>query len=110
MAVNSDLMRGVAEPVILNLLNNKKMYGYEIIKFVNEKTNNAFQWKEGTLYPCLHRLEAAKFIESEWQIADNNKPRKYYTLTKKGAIALLEKKEEWAIFAKSVHVLLSATA
>ena len=110
MAVNSDLMRGVAEPIILNLLNNKKMYGYEIIKVVNEKSNNAFQWKEGTLYPCLHRLEAANFIVSEWQIAENNKPRKYYTLTKKGATALVEKKEEWSIFTKSVHVLLSATA
>jgi len=110
MTVNSDLMRGVAEPVILNLLNSKKMYGYEIIKVVNEKTNNAFQWKEGTLYPCLHRLEAAKLIESEWQIAENNKPRKYCTLTRKGAAALAEKKEEWAVFAKSVNVLLSATA
>lgn len=110
MATSSDLMRGVAEPVILNLLNNKTMYGYEIIKFVNEKTKNAFQWKEGTLYPCLHRLEAAKLIESEWQIANNNKPRKYYTLTRKGVAALVERKEEWAIFAKSVNVLLSATA
>jgi PadR family transcriptional regulator len=109
MAVNSDLMRGVAEPVILNFLNKKKMYGYEIIKLVNEKTNNAFQWKEGTLYPCLHRLEAAKLIESEWQIAGNNKARKYYTLTRKGAAILVEKKEEWAVFAKSVNVLLSAT-
>ena len=109
MAINSNLMRGVAEPVILNLLNNKKMYGYEIIKFVNEKTNNAFQWKEGTLYPCLHRLEAAKLIKSEWQIAENGKARKYYTLTRKGVTALVEKKEEWAVFAKSVNVLLSAT-
>ena len=107
---NSDLMRGVAEPIILNFLNNKKMYGYEIIKLVNEKTNNAFQWKEGTLYPCLHRLEAAKLIESEWQIAENSKPRKYYTLTRKGAAILVEKKAEWAVFAKSVNVLLNATA
>jgi DNA-binding PadR family transcriptional regulator len=110
MTVNSDLMRGIAEPIILNLLNNKKMYGYEIIKFVNEKSNNAFQWKEGTLYPCLHRLESAKLIESEWQIAENGKPRKYYTLTRKGAAALAEKKEEWNVFAKSVNALLSVTA
>lgn len=108
MAVNSDLMRGIAEPVILNLLSNNKMYGYEIIKFVNEKSNNAFQWKEGTLYPCLHRLESAGLIESEWQIAENGKPRKYYALTRKGAAALAQKKEEWSVFAKSVNILLSA--
>ena len=57
MAVNSDLMRGVAEPVILKLLAERTMYGYEIIRLVNERTNGAFEWKEGTLYPCLHRLE-----------------------------------------------------
>lgn len=108
MSINGDLMRGIAEPVILNLLNSKTMYGYEIIKLVNEKTNNAFQWKEGTLYPCLHRLEAAKLIESQWQIADNGKRRKYYALTKKGAAVLADKKAEWSVFARSVEVLLMA--
>lgn len=108
MAVNTDMMRGIAEPIILKLLNNKKMYGYEIIKVVNEKTENAFQWKEGTLYPCLHRLEADGLIESEWQIAENSKPRKYYTLTKKGAAEMVAKVEEWSHFAKAVNALLFA--
>jgi DNA-binding PadR family transcriptional regulator len=108
MAVNNDMMRGIAEPIILKLLNNKKMYGYEIIKVVNEKTENAFQWKEGTLYPCLHRLEADGLIESEWQIAENSKPRKYYTLTKKGAAEMAAKVEEWSHFAKAVNALLFA--
>jgi len=106
MAIGKELTRGVAEPIILNLLNNKKMYGYEIIKVVNEKTNNAFQWKEGTLYPCLHRLEAAGLIKNEWQIANNGKPRKYYTLTRKGATELAAKQHEWHLFAKSVNLLL----
>lgn len=109
MSVNSDLMRGVAEPIILNLLNTQKMYGYDIIKVVNEKTNNAFQWKEGTIYPCLHRLEASGLIESEWQIAENCKPRKYYSLTRKGYTTLMAKKEEWNIFAHSVNLLLSVS-
>ncbi len=108
MAVNNDMMRGIAEPIILKLLNNKKMYGYEIIKVVNEKTENAFQWKEGTLYPCLHRLEADGLIESEWQIAENSKPRKYYTLTKKGATEMAAKVEEWSHFSKAVNALLFA--
>ncbi|MFA7231228.1 MAG: PadR family transcriptional regulator [Victivallaceae bacterium] len=108
MAINSDMMRGVAEPIILKLLNYKKMYGYEIIKVVNEKTDNAFQWKEGTLYPCLHRLEASGLIESEWQTAESGKPRKYYTLTKKGMAEMAAKVEEWSHFSKTVNVLLFA--
>ena len=59
MAKNQDVLRGISETVILKLLSERSMYGYEIIKLVNERTDGAFQWKEGTLYPCLHRLEEA---------------------------------------------------
>ncbi len=108
MPVNSDMMRGVAEPIILNLLSTKEMYGYEIIKVVNEKTNGAFQWKEGTLYPCLHRLEAKDLITSKWITADNGKPRKYYVLTKKGKAAVSEKVNELHEFCDAVSILLMA--
>ena len=73
MAFDSDLMRATAETIILRLLNERRMYGYEIIKIVNERTDGAFQWKEGTLYPCLHRLEGAGLIASEWQDGDAGK-------------------------------------
>ena len=62
MVLNSDLMRGVAEPVILRLLAERMMYGYEIIRQVNERTNGEFQWKEGTLYPILHGLERDGYV------------------------------------------------
>ena len=54
MIQNSELMKGIAPAVILKLLSQRSMYGYEIIRLVNEKTNGEFQWKEGALYPCLH--------------------------------------------------------
>lgn len=108
MTVNSDMMRGVAEPIILNLLNKQEMYGYEIIKLVNEKTNGAFQWKEGTLYPCLHRLESKGLIQSKWVTSDTGKPRKYYVLTQHGKAAVKEKIHEWSEFSSAVNALLMA--
>jgi len=108
MAVNSDIMRGVAEPVILNLLNTKEMYGYEIIKTVNERTEGAFQWREGMLYPCLHRLESKGLITSSWVTAENGKPRKYYALTRKGRAAVGEKVQELHDLCNAVHSLLMA--
>lgn len=107
MAVNSDLMRGVAEPVILKLLAERTMYGYEIIRLVNERTNGAFEWKEGTLYPCLHRLEEQGLIESSWQLA-GAKPRKYYSITRKGIAAMEEKAREAKEFVGALHLLLGA--
>lgn len=104
---NSDLMRGIVEPIILKLLSERTMYGYEIIKVVNEKTNGAFEWKEGTLYPCLHRLEGKGLVESSWN-TEGAKPRKYYALTRKGLAEVAEKVTEWQQFAHSVNVLLLA--
>ena len=81
MDIESDLTRSVIRPIMLSLLAERPMYGYEIIRVVNERSGNEFQWKEGTLYPCLHRLEAARLISSEWQVAENGQRRKYYTVT-----------------------------
>lgn len=106
MAMNSDLMRGVVDPIVLKLVSGKAMYGYEIIKVVNQETNNEFEWKEGTLYPCLHRLESEGLIISEWVTEGNVRPRKYYSITKKGIGIMQQKVEEWGTFAKSVNALL----
>ncbi|QSH42336.1 PadR family transcriptional regulator [Lentisphaerota bacterium ZTH] len=105
MKIDSDLMRGVTPSVILNLLKARKMYGYEMIKVVNERTNNVFQWKEGSLYPCLHKLESSKLIQSEWLTAANGKRRKYYSLTSNGLEVLDAKKAELNLFLHSVNTL-----
>lgn len=105
MAINSDLMRGAAEPVILKLLSGRAMYGYEIIRQVNERTNGEFQWKEGTLYPCLHRLEDQGLLQSSWELTET-KPRRYYTITRKGAAAMQEKVAEARKFVGALNLLL----
>lgn len=110
MTFNSDLVRGTVETIVLNLLCERRMYGYEIIKLVNERTNNAFEWKEGTLYPCLHRLEGAGIIASEWVEAENGKQRKYYHLTRKGAACCQERLAEWQSFSTAMGALLAQPA
>ena len=105
MGRNSDLMRGAAEPVVLKLLSERMMYGYEIIRLVNERTNGAFQWKEGTLYPCLHRLEEQGLIRSRWELS-GPKPRRYYSITGKGKAAMQEKVEDAKCFAGALTLLL----
>ena len=106
MVLNSDLMRGVAEPVILRLLAERMMYGYEIIRQVNERTNGYFEWKEGSLYPCLHRLEGDGLIVSS-SVEYNGKIRKYYSLSLKGKRAAEEQIEEGRKFCHAVTLLLS---
>ena len=110
MPFNSDLIRGSTETIVLHLLHERRMYGYEIIKLVNERTDNAFEWKEGTLYPCLHRLEGAGVIASEWVEAENGKHRKYYHLTHKGRAFCRERVAEWNAFSTAMSALLMQPA
>jgi len=106
MQFDSDLLRGTVETIILRMLNERRMYGYEIIKLVNERTDGAFAWKEGTLYPCLHRMEGDGTIVSEWVEGENGKFRKYYHLTRRGEALCKEKAEEWKAFSTAMNTLL----
>jgi len=110
MEFDANLLRGTVDSIILKLVAERARYGYEIIKVINERTQGAFEWKEGTLYPCLHRLESAGLIESEWQEAGNGRKRKYYTLTRTGAAQLKGKVSEWSAFSVAVNALLIAQA
>lgn len=60
MKVNKELLKGSTSILILSLLNNRPMYGYELIRVMEEKSNGVFSLKEGTLYPLLHSLEKIK--------------------------------------------------
>ena len=110
MEFNANLLKGTVDPILLRLVSERAMYGYEIIKVVNERTQGAFEWKEGTLYPCLHRLESAGLIESEWHESESGRKRKYYMITRKGATMLQEKVGEWTAFSVAVNALLMAQA
>ena len=105
MAIEKSLVSGSMTMLILKLLSEKDMYGYEMIKKLKEKSENVFELKEGTLYPILHGLEENGFITSYWD-ETTAKKRKYYAITEKGKKQLKEKKEEWKIFSNGInHVL-----
>jgi DNA-binding PadR family transcriptional regulator len=106
MDYDPNLTRSMVEPIVLQLVAEKQRYGYEIIKVVNERTNGAFEWKEGTLYPCLHRMESEGLIKSFWEVAENGRKRKYYGITRKGKAALTEKAVEWSSFSAAVNAVL----
>lgn len=102
MKVSKELTKGSTVVLILSLLEKKAMYGYEMIKEVDRKSNGVFKFKEGTLYPILHSLENDGIVESYWDEGDGGRKRKYYRITKKGSGFLSEKKKEWETFRSAV--------
>jgi len=103
MKVNKEFMKGSTSILILSLLLEKDMYGYQITKTLKERSENIFELKEGTLYPMLHGLENENAISAYWVDADNGKRRKYYSITKDGRKLLKHKKSEWEVYTKAVN-------
>ena len=70
--------------LLLKLLEEEDMYGYQMIRKLEERSNQVFSLKEGTLYPILHSLEEQEAVEGYERQAETGRMRKYYRLTKKG--------------------------
>lgn len=107
MRVNKELLKGSSVPIILALLEKKAMYGYEMIKEIEVHSEGIFAFKEGTLYPILHQMEAQGWVEAYWEQQEESKrKRKYYQITTNGLKQLEEKKEEWLVFRNTIDRVL----
>ncbi len=89
------LVTASLRPIILTLLDEKPMYGYEIIQRVHAISEGQIQWPPGKLYPLLHSLENKGLIEAFWQPSEEGPDRKYYRPTKQGQAALVREKQSW---------------
>jgi PadR family transcriptional regulator PadR len=105
-STDRELKRGTLEMILLRLLSQRPMYGYEIVTTLEKQGGSQFQLKEGTLYPVLYRLEDAGFIKARWETVERGVPRKYYELTETGTEQLQLLVKEWHEFAAAVKRLL----
>lgn len=103
--MDKELLKGSTSMLVLSLLEKQNMYGYQMIKELDKKSNNLFELKEGTLYPILHLLEEKNYISSYWD-ESTSKKRKYYFITKEGRTHLKSKKEDWKIYIKGVNQVI----
>ena len=106
MKIDKGLIGGSTTLLLLSLLSEADKYGYEIIKELEHRSDKTFQFKEGTLYPVLHKLENSGYIKSYMATGDTGRKRKYYKITKNGVKQLAEEKEKWAVFTTSVNKVL----
>src|SRR6185312_4743778 len=95
----SERQRGSAEILVLALLRDRAMYGYEIIRELAERSEGYFTMEEGHLYPILHRLERQGLAQTEWRQVDGRR-RRYYALTRDGLAALNGASSDWETFAR----------
>ncbi len=101
-----DFRKGSTRVLILNMLAERPMYGYQIAKELKRRSQGYFAFKEGTLYPALHRLEKEGLLRSEWQVVEKGPSRKYYHITEEGKKALADSAEEWTTFSQRLLSIL----
>jgi len=106
--IDRQFLKGSISLLLLNLLSRGEMYGYEIFQEASRRSGNAFEFKEGTLYPALHQLEKKGQIRSAWRTAENGRERKYYSLTPEGRKAAAEYEKQWQHLTGAIAAVLES--
>lgn len=109
MAVQTDLVKGTLDMLILKTLSLQRLHGLGISRRMEQITDGAFQVKPGSLFPALHRLEQEGWIEGSWGESENRRRAKYYELTAAGRARLGEERASWRLALRAIDKILEAT-
>ncbi|MCW5875420.1 MAG: PadR family transcriptional regulator [Anaerolineales bacterium] len=101
-ALTGELRRGALVLAVLSQL-HERQYGYSLKQ---QLAAQALDIPEGTLYPLLRRLEAQGLLESEWELASEARPRRYYRISPQGREALADLGQEWQALSRALRGLL----
>lgn len=112
-----ELLKGSTDTLILSMLAEEPMYGYQLVREMNERSSGYFRLKEGTLYPALHRLERDDYVVGMWEESPSGQSRRYYSLTPTGESLtptgerrLESRLVEWDAFTKAVNLIAQPVA
>ena len=97
--------KGTLPTLILEALVREPSHGYRIAQGIKERSKGVLDFKEGTLYPALHKLENEGLVES-YEEAENGRLRRYYRITKSGRAVLAKDRAEWRELSRAVTVIL----
>ena len=101
-----EMMKVNIDSLLLSLIGQQQMYGYQILKELERRSQGYFAFKEGTLYPALHRLEKAGLITGKWQTLPSGRQRRYYYITDKGHHLLAVKRSQWQDFLVAMNLII----
>lgn len=94
MKFESQLLKGIAPAVVLEILSRGPMYGYELSRAIEQRSGDILTLGKGTLYPLLYNLEAKKLVKGKWETTDSGRERRYYSITGRGKTQLAKQKAQ----------------
>jgi len=104
----AELLQGTLDLLILKTLTAGPMHGYSIAQRIQQRSDDILVVEEGSLYPCLYRMEEKGWIAAEWGKSDNNRRAKFYSLTRAGRKQLQEETAIWERVHRAITLVLQA--
>jgi len=102
-----ELLRGNTDSLLLFLIaQHDRIHGYQLIKEARRRSEGYFQFREGTIYPALHKLEAEGLVEGQWQAQAGGQQRRYYRITARGRQARDRRLSRWFSFARAMQLVI----
>lgn len=105
-ATKAELLQGTLDLLILKTLTAGSMHGYCIAQRIQQRSEDILVVEEGSLYPCLYRMEEKGWIAAEWGKSDNNRRAKFYSLTRAGRKQLQEETAIWERVHRAITLVL----
>jgi transcriptional regulator len=99
-------LKGALDLLVLRVLARGPQHGFDITKMLSELSRDWLQIEEGSLYPCLYRLEERGWVKSSVSSSENNRRARYYELTRKGSEELRRQIRNWREFSNVVEAVL----
>jgi transcriptional regulator len=104
-----DLLQGTLDLLVLKALALEPLHGLGVSRRIEQITKGTFQVKPGSLFPALHRMEEAGWLESSWGESENNRRAKFYCLTQAGQRQLKSETEDWQRISLAIASALQTT-
>ena len=100
------LKKGSAELLILSLLQDEPLHGYEIAKRIERRSGGMLEFRVSSLYPILCRLDERGWVTGRWVERDGERRRRYYRLTERGEKALATERRTWREYQRAVNLVV----
>jgi len=108
LTTKAELLQGTLDLLILKTLTVGPMHGYAVVQRIQQRSNDVLVVEEGSLYPCLYRMEEKGWIAAEWRKSDNNRRAKFYSVTRAGRRQLEEETAIWERVHRAITLVLQA--
>ena len=100
-----EIVQGTLDMLVLEVLKTEKLHGYAIREAITSRSENFLHVEEGSLYPCLYRMERRGWITSESGRSENNRPARYYSITRTGREELRRQHKSWEASVEAVNMV-----